>query len=138
MTKSTGDLLTVARKIFLTGVVLGGLGVALGAFGAHGLKKLDLPPEGLAWWQTAVEYQFVHALALLGLGAWLRARVVGAVGGIVVAAWCWLVGVAVFSGSLYAMTLGAPRWLGAVTPLGGTALIVGWVWLAACVWRERD
>lgn len=104
------------------GAVLGGLTVACGAFGAHALKD-RLTAEQAVWFEKAVHYQGLHALALLVVAlastrsphrAW---RVAGL---------AFVAGVVLFSGSLYAMALGAPRVLGAVTPLGGTAFLVGW------------
>jgi uncharacterized membrane protein YgdD (TMEM256/DUF423 family) len=100
--------------------------VALGAFGAHGLHEV-LDARGRDLWQKAVLYQMVHTLALLGIGLLQAQR----------PAWplqlsgiAFAVGIVIFSGTLYAMALGAPRWLGAITPLGGTAFLVGWAWLA--------
>jgi uncharacterized membrane protein YgdD (TMEM256/DUF423 family) len=96
--------------------------VALGAFAAHALKG-ELSPEALGWWQTAVEYQMWHAVALvaLGLSGFQRPRGPAAMlGG----------GALLFVATLYAMALGAPRWLGAVTPVGGALMIAGWLWLA--------
>lgn len=106
------------------------LAVLLGAFGAHGLKA-RLTAEQLAWWQTGVQYHAWHALGLLGIGLLLLLQ--PALAGARLAAWLLLAGLVVFSGSLYAMALGAPRWLGAITPLGGLAFIAGWAVLAwAC------
>ncbi len=109
----------------VVGAILGGLGVAFGAFGAHALKD-RLAEDKLAIFEVGVRYQLVHALALLAVAALLREQPVqaGRCG------WLFLLGVCVFSGSLYAMALGGPRWLGAVTPLGGLGLIAGWVSLA--------
>ena len=73
MSKANEAKEKTARRILLLAAVLGGAGVALGAFGAHGLQKLELPPKGLEWWGTAVDYLFVHALALFGLAAWMLA-----------------------------------------------------------------
>jgi uncharacterized membrane protein YgdD (TMEM256/DUF423 family) len=105
------------------GAVSGALAVGLGAFGAHGLEKIA-GPEEIEWWNTAAGYQLAHAPVLVALGL-LRART--RVDG---AGWLLLAGCVVFCGTLYAMALGAPRWFGAITPLGGTALIVGWLMLA--------
>ena len=109
----------------LIAAVLGALGVAAGAFGAHGLRE-QVGPKQLEWWQTAARYQQIHALALLLVawapGSWTRARSLSALG--------FCVGVLVFSGTLYAMALGGPRVLGAVTPLGGLSLISAWAALA--------
>ena len=97
--------------------VVGFLGVALGAFGAHALKD-RLSPEGVEWWKTATLYHLVHAAAMLASG-----RDDGRASK---ATWCFAVGVALFSGSLYAMALTDVRALGAVTPVGGVALLAGW------------
>jgi uncharacterized membrane protein YgdD (TMEM256/DUF423 family) len=95
----------------------------LGAFGAHALQsRVDV--ESLGWWHTAVEYQMWHALAVLALGLSGLRR-------LRLPAWLFVAGSLVFSGTLYAMALGAPRWLGAITPLGGLAMIAGWLVLAA-------
>jgi uncharacterized membrane protein YgdD (TMEM256/DUF423 family) len=111
--------------------VSGFLAVALGAFGAHGLQaRLADAADGakrLGWWQTAAQYHLVHALAL-GLVAVLvvqlpRARYAG---------FAFVLGTLLFSGSLYVMALGGPRWLGAVTPLGGLGFLAGWAILAWC------
>jgi uncharacterized membrane protein YgdD (TMEM256/DUF423 family) len=108
----------------VTAGFLGAIAIALGAFGAHALKdRLTLIPEAAGWWQTATFYLLTHAIAI---GA-VAAR----------SAWparLWAVGSVIFAGTLYAMTLGAPRWLGAVTPVGGSLLIAGWVVLA---WTSR-
>lgn len=114
------------RLLILAGALLALLGVALGAFGAHGLRK-RLGADMLAVLETGVRYQLMHALALLGAGA-AGARL--APGPLQAAGWLFAVGVVVFSGSLYLLALGGPRRLGAVTPLGGMALIAGWACLA--------
>jgi uncharacterized membrane protein YgdD (TMEM256/DUF423 family) len=112
------------RPILAAGALLAALGVALGAFGAHGLRTV-LGPAELGWWNTAVQYQMWHAVALVALGAApmpparLPAILLGA-------------GALTFSGSLYVMALTGARWLGAVTPIGGTLMIAGWLLLA---WR---
>jgi uncharacterized membrane protein YgdD (TMEM256/DUF423 family) len=108
----------------MAGALLGLLGVGLGAFGAHGLKGVATD-QGLAWWETAVRYHLVHALALVLLGLLQHHRSGGDAAG-----WSFLAGSAIFSGTLYAMALGAPRWLGAVTPIGGLGMMLGWLLLA--------
>ena len=117
-------------KLLGPGALLAGLGVALGAFGAHGLRD-SLSPAALGWWQTAVDYQMWHAIALVALaavdlpGRRLAAAMLGA-------------GVLIFSGTLYAMALTDARWLGAVTPLGGSLMILGWLALGVQALRRRD
>lgn len=108
--------------------------VMLGAFGAHALKN-KVTSEQLAWWHTGVEYHVYHALALLVIGTLMAAQPQLALpkG----SAWALQIGIVIFSGSLYAMTLGAPRWFGAITPIGGTAFIVGWLWLAYAAWEYK-
>ena len=101
---------------------MGALGVALGAFGAHGLERITTDPHQLEVWHTAAQYHLVHGVALLGVAAHPRQpRLAGGL---------FLVGIAVFSGSLYAMGLTGHRWLGAITPIGGLAFIAGWLALA--------
>lgn len=105
------------------------LAVALGAFGAHGLKNIASTQQ-LDWWHTATLYLFVHALGLLIVGLLIRLDYATQT-----TAWLLQVGVIIFAGSLYAMTLGAPRWFGAITPIGGIIMIAGWVWLAVTSFR---
>ena len=121
-----------ARLALVAASLLMALAVALGAFGAHALKA-RLAPDMLAIWQTGVTYHAWHALALLALG--LLMLHVPRSGALKAAAWLFVVGVVVFAGSLYALALGAPRWIGAITPFGGVAFIAGWITLAAGVWR---
>jgi uncharacterized membrane protein YgdD (TMEM256/DUF423 family) len=109
------DLLLVSAGL------LGASGVALGAFGAHGLKaRLG---ASLSVWETAVQYHLIHALFCLALALALR---LGAPPGLRLPGWFAVAGVILFSGSLYALALGGPRWLGPITPLGGLAFIVAW------------
>ncbi|HVW68378.1 MAG TPA: DUF423 domain-containing protein [Steroidobacteraceae bacterium] len=119
------------RVLAIAGVLLA-LATVFGAFGAHALK-VQLTPERLQVYETGVRYHFFHALGLLGIGITLRFIDVPAVRG---AAILIIAGIVLFSGSLYALTFGAPRPLGIVTPIGGLALIVGWVCFAAGVWRH--
>jgi uncharacterized membrane protein YgdD (TMEM256/DUF423 family) len=100
--------------------------VMLGAFGAHGLKA-RLSVEQLGWWHTATEYFFYHALGLLVIGALIRTIPTL---DLRLPAGLLQVGILIFCGSLYAMALGAPRWFGAITPIGGLAFILGWLLLA--------
>ena len=119
-----------SRTLAIAGVLLA-LATGCGAFGAHGLKAL-LTPERLQLWETAVRYQFFHALGLIGVGLVLRTLDSGALRG---AASLVVAGVVLFSGSLYALALGAPRVLGALTPFGGLAWIAGWLLFAYGAWR---
>jgi uncharacterized membrane protein YgdD (TMEM256/DUF423 family) len=109
--------------------LLGAVGVGLGAFGAHGLKE-RLAGPGLELWRTAVLYHLVHAVALLAIALAERLR------GRTLTAALFAAGVVIFSGTLYAMALGGPRWLGAITPLGGASFIAGWVTLAVAGLRR--
>ena len=112
--------------IVLSGL-LGFVAVALGAFGAHGLRsRLESLPDGakrLEWWNTAAHYNLTHAIAI-AFAAWLVHRGGGAPGAI--AGWSFTAGIALFSGSLYAMALTGATKLGAITPFGGLLLLLGW------------
>jgi uncharacterized membrane protein YgdD (TMEM256/DUF423 family) len=120
-----------ARTLAAAGVLLA-LATACGAFGAHALKT-QLAPERLQLWETAVRYQFFQALGLLGVGLALRAIPAAALRA---AAALIIAGVVLFCGSLYALSFGAPRLLGALTPLGGLAWIGGWLLFAYGAWRH--
>jgi uncharacterized membrane protein YgdD (TMEM256/DUF423 family) len=121
-----------ARKTLAIAGALIALATVLGAFGAHALKA-HLSADRLQVYETAVRYHFFHALGLLAIGVLLRSM-----DGELLrwSAVLVLTGVILFSGSLYLLTFGAPRLLGIVTPLGGLALIVGWILFAAAVWRQ--
>jgi uncharacterized membrane protein YgdD (TMEM256/DUF423 family) len=118
------------RRIAFAGMLLAGSAVLLGAFGAHALRA-SLTAQQLGWWETAVQYQMAHGLGLLAV-AGLRLPRGAAV------AWSLGLGTLVFSGSLYLMALTDLRWLGAITPLGGTAMVAGWVLGAWHAMRARD
>ena len=119
------------KALLVLGAINGALAVMLGAFGAHGLKA-RVEASLLDTWATASEYHFLHALALLVVGILAK---VFASPGIVTAGWVMFAGMLVFSGSLYLLVLTGQRWLGAITPIGGTALIVAWLMLAWAVYR---
>lgn len=105
--------------------------VAAGAFGAHALRSRLSEPM-LQVFETAARYQMYHALALLA-AAWAVERWGGTAA--VAAGWAFVVGMVVFSGSLYLLAVTGARWLGAITPLGGAALLVGWAMLGLAAWR---
>jgi uncharacterized membrane protein YgdD (TMEM256/DUF423 family) len=125
------------RLFFFFGGLFGGLGVILGAFGAHTLKA-RLTPELLAVFETGVRYQIYHALALLFVALVAEKRPADRL--LTAGGWLFVVGTLLFSGSLYVLALGGARWLGAITPVGGTAFIIGWFCLAvAGLWGHgRD
>jgi uncharacterized membrane protein YgdD (TMEM256/DUF423 family) len=114
------------RTFLGLGAISGFLAVAAGAFGAHALRD-RLSAEHLAVFETAARYQMYHALALLAVALLLPLRPLGTLQW---AGWLFVVGTALFSGSLYALALTGTRWLGAITPLGGIAFLAGWICLA--------
>jgi uncharacterized membrane protein YgdD (TMEM256/DUF423 family) len=120
------------RLFFLIGTVSAFVGVAAGAFGAHGLKG-RLSEEMMTTFEIGVRYQMYHAFALLAV-AWAASRWPGALTN--AAGWLFIVGTLVFSGSLYALSLTGQRWLGAITPLGGLAFLAGWLCLAVACWKS--
>jgi uncharacterized membrane protein YgdD (TMEM256/DUF423 family) len=114
------------RRLYLLAAVAGFLGVALGAFAGHGLEA-RLTPDMLAVFETGVRYQMYHAFALFaaawGFSRWQHRAF--AAGG-----WLFVAGIVIFCGSLYALALSGERWLGALTPVGGLALLAAWLCLA--------
>lgn len=120
------------RLFFGLGALLSGLAVAVGAFGAHALRG-RIPPNLLETYETGVKYHFYHALALLAvallINRWPNSNLP------VIAGWLFVAGVVLFSGSLYLLAVTGVRWLGAITPFGGVAFIVGWLCLAWVAWR---
>ena len=108
------------------------IAVALGAFGAHGLKNIASPQQ-LEWWHTATLYLLVHALGLLLVGLLIRLKYITQT-----TAWLLQIGIIIFAGSLYAMTLGAPLWFGAITPIGGVLMIAGWLCLALSAFKINN
>ncbi len=119
--------------LFVLIAALSGLiAVGLGAFAAHGLKA-RLSVEALSAFQTGVQYQMYHALALLAVAVLLR--VLGHSWALAASGWLFVAGILFFSGSLYALALGGPRWLGPVTPLGGLCFLLGWLALTVAAVR---
>ena len=137
--KFRGD--AASSRVLALAALLLALATACGAFGAHGLKS-QLSPDRLQLWDTAVRYQFFHAVGLLGVGLTLRVLHTGAalprVAGLVRRAALLIAsGVVLFCGSLYALALGAPRALGLLTPLGGLVWIAAWMMFGWAVWHAR-
>jgi uncharacterized membrane protein YgdD (TMEM256/DUF423 family) len=121
----------MARQILMSGALMALLGVAIGAFGAHGLKPF-LSEQMLAVFETGVRYHLIHALGMLTAGlslAYVPIRQFRWAG------WAFFLGILLFSGSLYVMSLSGVRGLGMITPLGGLCFIVGWGLLARGYWR---
>ncbi|MDE0877691.1 MAG: DUF423 domain-containing protein [Sphingomonas bacterium] len=106
--------------LMMLAALSGAMAVAAGAFGAHGANG-----AAVEWLKTGGQYQLIHAVAALVA---LRMEARGP-------AWLFVTGAAIFAGSLYLMAIGAPRWFGAITPIGGTLLIAGWLWLAWIAFR---
>lgn len=123
---SPGNRITLAAGIF------GALGVMLGAFGAHALKDTLETAGRVDVWETAVLYHLVHAVALLVIGSWRETSH----GPGTKVAWCWSLGIVLFSGSLYWLSLGGPKFLGPVTPIGGIFFIIGWVLVVVAAARK--
>jgi len=116
----------VAQRL---GALLGLLGVILGAFAAHALKPHLVRLDTVDIWRTGVLYQFIHALALLAIGQGTSARL----GPII----CWVIGVVLFSGSLYYLAWDPTQhWAGPITPIGGLFMIIGWAWLLVILFRK--
>jgi uncharacterized membrane protein YgdD (TMEM256/DUF423 family) len=124
------------RQLALLSAILGFTGVGFGAFGAHSLKNaVDGLADGaqrLAWWDTGARYHLVHAVAV-GVMAVFAAQLGTRLP--IIAGWLFALGVLLFSGSLYVMGATGLRWLGAVTPLGGVSMLVGWTLMALAAWR---
>lgn len=121
------------KGLLLLAMVSGFFAVALGAFGAHGLKSIA-PPELISVFNLGVEYQFYHTFALITIafaGHWLESRLLDW------AAYMFIAGIVLFSGSLYGLALMGSKWLGPITPLGGGCFLLGWLLLAAAVWRHK-
>lgn len=125
----------LSRFFLISAAISGFFAVVIGAFAAHGLKKI-LAPELLEVAKTGVQYQMYHALVLLLVGLWLSYR--PATVSLKAAGLAFILGILMFSGSLYALALGAPRWFGPITPLGGLCFLVGWLLLLITAWRSQS
>jgi uncharacterized membrane protein YgdD (TMEM256/DUF423 family) len=120
------------NQLLRVGAALAALGVAAGAFGAHGLRAI-LSPKDLETWETAVRYLLLHAVALVAIASLPQGtRRAGLAAALVLA------GTLVFSGTLFLLVLADLRWLGAITPIGGVLMIAGWVVLASAALPPRD
>ncbi len=116
-----------SRTFLLLGSISAFIGVAMGAFGAHALRS-ELVPRMLEIYQTAVDYQMWHALGLVMIGMLLRFNDESKL--LRWAGWLMFIGIVVFSGSLYMLSITGIRWLGAITPIGGIALLMAWLLMA--------
>lgn len=125
----------MTRFYIIIAAISGFLAVVVGAFAAHGLKKL-LTPDMIEVIKTGVHYQMYHAIALLVVALLLIHKPASA--GLKASGWAFILGSLMFSGSLYALAMGAPRWLGPITPLGGLCFLVGWMLLAIAGWRMKS
>jgi uncharacterized membrane protein YgdD (TMEM256/DUF423 family) len=121
-----------AQRFLALGSILAGLGVAAGAFGAHALKDI-LDPPMLQVFETATRYVMYHAFGLC-IVSWAIDRYPEQ--RLEKSGWLFLIGILLFSGSLYVVSLAGIRWMGAVTPIGGLAFMIGWLLLAWGVWRD--
>ncbi len=125
------------NKITLgTGSILGGLAVIAGAFASHSFKGY-LTDYALSIWQTAVRYQMYHSLALLVVAILMQLEKSSS-RWLNISAIAFIIGIVLFSGSLYALSLSSIKWLGIVTPIGGVALIIGWICLAIFPWQSSS
>ena len=120
----------MGRQILIIGAIAGLIGVAAGAFGAHGLRSI-LSDKMLAAFETGVRYHLIHALAMLIAGLTVQVYPLRV---LLLAGWSFFMGILIFSGSLYVMALSDFRTLGILTPFGGLAFIAGWVLLARGFW----
>lgn len=124
----------MSKTYLLIAAINGFLAVALGAFGAHGLKQ-KLSVDMLAVYQTGVQYHFYHTFALFGVA--LLMLQLPQSGALRWSALLFCIGIVIFSGSLYILSISGLRWLGAITPLGGVAFLTGWIMLAVAIWSWK-
>jgi uncharacterized membrane protein YgdD (TMEM256/DUF423 family) len=120
-----------SKIITVLGALFGALSVMIGAFGAHALKGILETNGRLDTFETGVKYQFYHSLALIMVGILAQRQDLK----LASVAWFFIIGILVFSGSLYILSLTGIKWLGAITPIGGLAMIIGWLWLAWVVFK---
>lgn len=125
----------MSRLFLIAGAISAALAVMLGAFGAHALREA-LTPDFKAVYQTANTYHFYHSLGLLLIAVVARYKPASAY--LRWAGWSMLIGIGLFSGSLYLLSISEVRWLGAITPIGGIAFIAAWLLLALAAWQPRE
>lgn len=125
-----------SQIVIVIAAVLGAIGVGLGAFGAHSLNEFLMETGRVETFETAVRYQMFHVLALLAVALlknyWVNASWLNW------SSWLFIIGILIFSGSLYLLIITGQRWLGAITPIGGLALIGGWLTLALAAWQNNS
>lgn len=121
----------------ISGAIHGFLVVALGAFGAHALDAI-LDDYGKGIWETAVQYQMFHAIALLAIGIIMSPKLFGSIKQLKVAAVCMNLGIIFFSGSLYILAISGIKILGAITPIGGVLFLAGWILLLVSTLKHKN
>jgi len=126
------------RTTLLSAGLMGLIAVGLGAFGAHALRASLLERGMTSAWETAARYQLIHAMVLFAAAAWLRMSQGSVQERLGWATACWVIGTVLFSGSLYVLALGGPRWVGPITPLGGVFLLVGWLCVVAAAFAKEN
>ncbi len=122
------------RTVFILASVLGFSAIAMGAFGAHALKPMLIETCKYDVWTTAVHYHSIHAIALLIIGVWQAQR--REQSGFSAIALFWVLGVLLFSGSLYLLAMGAPSFFGPITPVGGVLMMLGWISVGVVALRD--
>lgn len=125
----------MAKHFLIAAAISGFFAVIIGAFGAHGLKE-KIDGSLLAAYQTGVQYHFYHTLALALVGILLMKAPHSVL--LIWSGWAFVVGIVLFSGSLYGLALGAPRWFGPITPLGGLSFMIGWILWLVGAWRLNE
>jgi uncharacterized membrane protein YgdD (TMEM256/DUF423 family) len=122
------------RSTLIIGALFGGLGVALGAFGAHALKPILIASNHLDTYELAVRYQFYHSFAILIIGLLMNDN--SSNSQLKSAALFMVLGTILFCGSLYVLAFNGPKGIAFVTPIGGVFFILGWIWMSLGVWKK--
>ncbi len=121
----------------ISGAIHGFIVVALGAFGAHALDSV-LDDYGKGIWETAVQYQMFHAIALLAIGILMSPKLFGSIKQLKIAAVCMNLGIVFFAGSLYILAISGIKILGAITPIGGVLFLAGWILLLVSTFKHKN